>query len=45
MGAALAVWAASSGKMKAGLDGVVAIDVVEGTAMGARGGGRGCEVV
>ena len=34
MGAALAVWAANSGRMKAGLDGVVAIDVVEGTAIG-----------
>ena len=34
MGAALAVWAANSGRMKAGLDGVVAIDMVEGTAIG-----------
>ncbi len=44
MGAALAVWAASSGGMKAGLDGVVAVDVVEGTAIGegslASGDGR-----
>lgn len=35
MGGALAVWAAAS-KQIAGLDGVVVIDVVEGTALGAR---------
>jgi pimeloyl-ACP methyl ester carboxylesterase len=42
MGAALAVWAANTGGMKTGLDGVIAIDVVEGTALGEFDSARGC---